>query len=57
MIDEIGSIKEAKELTKKLSGVKEARWKEKSKFEQYLENFAENSAKVFVNQIKGWVIN
>jgi len=57
LIDEIGSIKEAKELTKKLSGVKVAKWKEKSKFEQYLENFAESSAKVFVNQIKGWVIN
>jgi len=57
LIDEIGSIKEAKELTKRLSGVKVAIWKEKSKFEQYLENFAQKSAKVFVNQIKGWVIN
>jgi protease-4 len=56
LIDEIGSIKEAKDLTKKLSGVKDAKWKEKSKFEQYLENFAESSAKVFVNQFKGWII-
>ncbi len=56
LIDEIGSIKTAEALTKTLSGVTEARWKEKSKFEQYMENFAEQSAKVFVNQLKGWVI-
>ena len=57
LIDEIGSIKDAKELTKKLSGVKVANWKEKSKLEQYLDNFAQSLAKVFVSQIKSWTIN
>ncbi len=56
LVDEIGSIKDAQDLTKKLSGVTEARWKEKSKFEQYMENFAEQSARIFVNQFKEWVI-
>ncbi|BDY12538.1 signal peptide peptidase SppA [Hydrogenimonas cancrithermarum] len=57
LIDQIGSIKEAKELTKTLSGVEEAHWKEKSKWEQYIENLAEESTKTFVNQLKGWAIN
>ncbi len=56
LIDEIGSIKKAEALTKTLSGVTEARWKEKSRFEQYMENFAEESAKVFAEQLKGWII-
>jgi len=57
LIDEIGSIKEAKELIRRLSGVEVANWKEKSKFEQYMEKFADGLAKVFINQVKWWVIN
>jgi len=56
LIDEIGSIKEAKTLLKELSGVQEARWKEKSRWEQYIESFAQESTKTLVNQLKGWVI-
>ncbi len=56
LIDEIGSIKTAEALTKRLSGVTEARWKEKSRFEQYMENFAEESARIFAEQLKGWII-
>jgi len=56
LIDEIGSIQDAKELTKKLSGVKVAHWKEKSKFEEFIENFAQNSAKVLISQINSWTI-
>ncbi len=56
LIDEIGSIKTAEALIKRLSGVAEARWKEKSRFEQYMENFAEESARIFAEQLKGWII-
>ncbi|WP_456404857.1 signal peptide peptidase SppA [Hydrogenimonas sp.] len=56
LVDEIGSIRDAEELTKTISGVTEARWKEKSRFEQYIENLAEQSARVFASQLKGWVI-
>ena len=56
LIDEVGSIQDAKELTKKLSGVQVARWKEKSKFEEFIENLAQNSAKVFISQINSWII-
>ncbi len=56
LIDEIGSIRDAQNLTKTISGVTEARWKEKSRLEQYMESLAEQSAKVFVEQLKGWVI-
>ncbi len=56
LIDEIGSIRDAEELTKTISGVTEARWKEKSRFEQYIENLAEQSARIFASQLKGWII-
>ncbi|WP_457593761.1 signal peptide peptidase SppA [Hydrogenimonas sp.] len=56
LIDDIGSIQDAENLTKTLSGVTEARWKEKSRFEQYMESFAEQSAKLFAAQLRGWVI-
>ncbi|WP_456389605.1 signal peptide peptidase SppA [Hydrogenimonas sp.] len=56
LIDEIGSIEDAKDITKKLSGVKEAHWKEKSKLEEYIENLAQNSAITFANQLKSWLI-
>ncbi|WP_456381116.1 signal peptide peptidase SppA [Hydrogenimonas sp.] len=57
LIDRVGSLEEAKEITKALSGVKEARWKEKSKWEEYLENLTEESARMFANQLKGWIIH
>jgi ribosomal protein S3 len=50
------SLEKAKEVTKTLAGVKEARWKEKSKWERYLEELAEKSAKVFASQLRGWVV-
>jgi protease-4 len=56
LIDETGSLEKAKEVTKTLAGVKEARWKEKSKWERYLEELAEKSAKVFASQLRGWVV-
>ncbi|BBG66436.1 protease IV [Hydrogenimonas sp.] len=56
LIDEIGSIKKAEALTKTLSGVTEARWKEKSRFEQYMESFAEETTRTLVGQLRGWVI-
>ena len=56
LIDETGSLEKAKEVTKTLAGVKEARWKEKSKWERYLEELAEKSARIFAAQLKGWVI-
>ncbi len=56
LIDQIGSIEDAKSLTKTLSGVKEARWKEKSKWEQYIESLTEQTARTFAAQLKGWTI-
>ncbi|WP_300365628.1 signal peptide peptidase SppA [Hydrogenimonas sp.] len=57
LIDQIGSIEDAKALTQTLSGVKEAQWKEKSKWEEYIENLAKQSARTLANQLKGWVIH
>ncbi len=56
LIDKIGSIKEAEALIKTLSGVTDARWKQKSKFEEYMESFAERSARIFIGQLKEWTI-
>ena len=56
LIDQVGSLEDAKALTKTLSGVKEARWKEKSKWEQYIENLAEQSARTFASQLRGWIV-
>lgn len=56
LIDAVGSIEDAKEATKKLSGVKKARWKEKSKWETYIENLSQQSAIAFANQLKSWII-
>jgi len=56
LIDETGSLEKAKEVTKTLAGVKEARWKEKSKWERYVEELAEKSARTFAAQLRGWVI-
>lgn len=56
LIDQVGSLEDAKALTKTLSGVKEARWKEKSRWEQYIENLAEQSARTFASQLRGWIV-
>ncbi|WP_456450846.1 signal peptide peptidase SppA [Hydrogenimonas sp.] len=56
LIDAIGSIESAKETTKTLAGVKEARWKEKSKWERYIESLAQESARLFAAQLRGWVV-
>lgn len=56
LIDQVGSLEDAKALTKTLSGVKEARWKEKSRWEEYIENLAEQSVRTFASQLRGWVV-
>ena len=56
LIDQVGDIVKARELTKTLAGVKEARWREKSKWEQYIENLAGETAKAFAAQLKGWIV-
>jgi len=56
LIDRIGSIVKAKELTKTLAGVKEARWREKSKWEQFFEALTSQGARAFATALKTWVI-
>jgi len=56
LIDQVGSIVEAKELTKTLAGVTEARWREKSKWEQYIEELTSQSARAFAAALRTWVV-
>ncbi|WP_201352583.1 signal peptide peptidase SppA [Hydrogenimonas urashimensis] len=56
LIDQIGSVEDAKKVTKTLAGVKEARWRKKSKWEEYIENLTEQTARTFAAQLRGWVI-
>ena len=56
LIDALGSLESAKEATKEAAGVREARWKEKSRWEQYLDELAEKSARAFAARLYGWIV-
>ena len=56
LIDAVGSIETAKKTIQKLAGVKEARWKEKGKWERYFERLAERSAAYFAAQLRSWTV-
>ncbi|WP_457597318.1 signal peptide peptidase SppA [Hydrogenimonas sp.] len=56
LIDEVGDLYRAKALTKELAGVKEARWEKPSKWEAFIEKLADESARSFAAQLKGWIV-
>ncbi len=49
LIDKVGTLSEAIEELKLISGVMEARWQKKDRIERLLEKFASESAKSFIN--------
>ena len=57
LIDAVGSIEDAMEATKRLSGVNEARWQQKSRWEQYIESLTEESTKIFADQLESRLID
>ena len=53
LIDEVGSIYDAKKEIEKLSKVKEPVWKEPGKFDKFMENLAQESSKLLFNYLNG----
>jgi protease-4 len=56
LVDEVGSIADAKRITRTLAGVKEARWEKKSPWENYLEKLTQEAAIAFGAVLKSWSI-
>ncbi len=56
LIDKIGDIESAKKEVEKLSGVKNPRWKEKSRWERALERIVDESSRTFAAALKSATI-
>ncbi len=54
LIDEVGTLKDAKKYLEKISGVKEPIWQKPDKFDQVLEKFANESTKTLIKAFYGF---
>ncbi len=56
LIDDVGDIESAKKLTAKLANVKEPRWREKSRWEDFIQELTDQTAKSFIAHLKHWTM-